>query len=64
MYRLSEVYNLSFENSIRIVNVGLRGFRNLVEYNGLFWIKDSMIGVNQVGEIKVWLNSNFGKNNI
>jgi len=58
------VYNLSFSNAMVILKVALKGYKNLYNYNGLLWIKDNMMGINQNDEVKVWLNSNYGVNSI
>ncbi len=34
----------------------------MYNYNGSLWIKDSMIGVNQNSEVRVWLNGNYALN--
>ncbi len=63
-YRLADIYSLSFYNAMTILNNSLRGFKNLYNYNGTLWIKDSMIGVNQNDEVRVWLNANYALNMI
>jgi len=48
--------SLGVVNALTILKVALNGFRNLYTYNGVLWIKDTMIGVNDYDQVKVWMN--------
>ncbi len=46
-----------------LINV-LKGFRELYNFSRLgFEVNSEMIGVNNDGEIRVWINENFEENN-
>jgi hypothetical protein len=45
-----------------ILRVALKGYNQIYKVHGLLRIKDTMIGLNQKNEVKVWLNQNFSLN--
>ena len=50
--------------SIKVTLKMMEGFKILFEHFGGFYINDQMIGFNQKGEVKVWINSNFALNSV
>lgn len=57
--RLEEMYSIHFQNMIKIIYRSLIGFQILFEKFGYFTIDSSLIGVNQEGFSKCWLNKKF-----
>lgn len=62
--RLSEMNGISEKEAVRILQGTMQGYKGLFEHFGGFHINDEMIGVNQKGQIKVWINSNFAMNSV
>ncbi len=56
MFLLRDFYCLSFVNGLVLMKVVLRGMGNLFRFNGRILISDRLVGVNQLGEVKVWMN--------
>lgn len=48
--------------ALYMVDRALKGFQQLYKSSGIVLVKDSMIGLDQKGEVKVWLNENFAVN--
>lgn len=48
--------------ALYVMDRALRGFQQIFKSNGITLVKDSMIGINQYGQVKVWLNGNFALN--
>lgn len=53
---LNEINSFSFPESLCVLRKSLRGFQDLYERAGAFEITDKMIGINNNGQPKVWLN--------
>lgn len=60
--RWSELPQLTFPETLYGLNESLKGFEDLHNKAGVFDIGSNMIGVNNNGEVKVWLNENFAEN--
>ncbi len=56
MFLLRDFYCLSFVNGVVLMKVVLRGMGNLFRFNGRILISDRLVGVNQLGEVRVWMN--------
>lgn len=61
-YRLSHLSHLSRENYLLILSKAFKGFSQLYSTNGPFLVKEAMIGINFVGQVKVWPNENYAVN--
>jgi hypothetical protein len=62
--RLTELKNLSAFEGLTFVKRALKGFQQIFKSQGVLHVKDTMIGVNKVGNVKIWMNSNFAVNSI
>lgn len=53
---LEQIISLPFEDMVKIIYSSLKGFKVLFEKYAYFTVESVMIGINDVGETKVWLN--------
>ena len=60
--RLSDLSNISPEDALYIIQEALIGYRTIYTFQGPILINDDMIGFNEYGQVRVWLNNNFAKN--
>lgn len=60
--RLSEGHGLPLNEALYVLHESLVGFKTINQYNGPVSITDEMIGFNQDGKVRVWLNTNFSTN--
>ena len=63
-WRLDQYYKtLTYEQAIFLLDGSLSGFRELLHrLKAPFMVDKSMIGVDAYGEVKVWWNPSFNKN--
>lgn len=61
-YRLSEMNNLSFPETLYILRETAVGFRTITDFFGPVMITDEMIGFTPDHRVKVWLNEEFAYN--
>jgi hypothetical protein len=57
--RLADIKDVPFPENLYIVQAALRGFYFLFEQVGYFSISEDLICMNQEGNVKVWLHSDF-----
>ena len=57
--RLSNVEDVPFPDVIHLLDVCISGFGQLSEIVGYFPVDEEMIGINEVGQVRVWLNPAF-----
>ena len=60
--RLSEIKYLDENKGLVVLEQALIGYKSIFTFQGPVLINDDMIGFNQNGKVKVWLNNNFAKN--
>lgn len=60
--RLSEIKYLDQDRGLLVLEQALIGYKSIFNFQGPVLINDDMIGFNQNGKVKVWLNNNFAKN--
>lgn len=58
---LEQVMAVHFNHMIKILYFALKGFKILFEKFGYFDIETSMIGVNDIGQLKVWMNKKYNQ---
>ena len=61
-YRLVHLPPQQLENAVTILRAALLGFQDLYKVNGIFCVKDTMIGISAQNKVKVWLNPIFAMN--
>lgn len=59
--RLSEFRDVTFPDCLHLYNACLHGFGELQARLGFFDVSDSLVGINQLGQVKVWANPDFSK---
>lgn len=57
--RLNQLPQLTFEESLYALSEAFRGYKDCYNKLGPFEITDEMIGINNDGEVKVWVNEDF-----
>jgi|JI6StandDraft_1071083.scaffolds.fasta_scaffold11928_1 hypothetical protein len=57
--RLSDLTNLSLEDSLHMMIASLAGFKKLYEKFGFFRVTEKMIGINVRCMVKVWISENY-----
>lgn len=50
------------DRGLLVLEQALIGYKSIFNFQGPVLINDDMIGFNQSGKVKVWLNNNFAKN--
>lgn len=60
--RLSNVKDIPFPDILHVYDSSLKGYSVLRDRTGNFHIDEDMIGINEHGAVKVWLNTAFEKN--
>lgn len=61
-HRLADIGGLSSSEGLYVLKIALMGFKTIQEMVGLVKVDDSLIGLNQDGRVRVWLNSNYALN--
>ena len=61
-HRLSQTPQLSYPESLYVLNESLRGYEHLYHKAGSFKVNPDMIGFTPEGEARVWFNENYGDN--
>ena len=61
-FRLSQLQNLSVNQSLLILEYALRGYQMIFKQTGFFELSADMIGINSSGKPKVWMSPDFSKN--
>ena len=61
-HRLSHAPQLTYPESLYVLDRSLEGYENAYNKCGPFLVNDNMIGFNKQGEAKVWVNENFANN--
>jgi hypothetical protein len=59
--RLSQINEIPFPDVLHLYHQAFRGFAKLFDKVGYFEPTESLIGVNQQGIVKIWLNENLAK---
>ena len=57
--RVSEVEHVPYPDVFHLYGASLNGFRELSEVVGYFVIDEDMMGINERGEVKTWINTQF-----
>lgn len=57
--RLEDVEHVPYPDYLHIFDVALKGFAQLARWVGYFPIDEGMVGINEQGIVKVWLNANL-----
>lgn len=57
--RLSDLSDLSLEDSLHMMVASLAGFKKLYDRFGFFRVTEQMIGINVRFIVKVWMSENF-----
>jgi hypothetical protein len=60
--RLNELPQVTFQESVYVLTESLRGYKDCYNKLGPFEVTSEMIGINNDGEIKVWVNPDFAEN--
>jgi hypothetical protein len=60
--RLKDINDIPFLDQLYLYKACLQGFKILYEKVGYFAIKEDMIFINKMGQVKVWINPNLAKN--
>lgn len=61
-HRLAGAPQLTFEESLYVLDRSLEGYEHAYNQCGPFVVDDSMIGFTPEGEARVWVNNNFADN--
>ena len=59
--KLSQFRDVTFPDCLHLYNACLHGFGELQARLGYFDVSDSLVGLNQYGQVKVWANADFSK---
>lgn len=59
--RLSEYQDIPLRESLYCMKSMLNGYKKLYDRVGRFYISDDQVIIDEHGEVRVWLNSNFSK---
>lgn len=57
--RFSNVKDIPFPDILHVYEATINGFSELQKYAGNFHIDEDQIGVNDNGNVKVWLNTAY-----
>lgn len=60
--RLADLRNISFQQAVLFLIEITKGFRILKQYENSLTFDDTCAAVNRRGEVRIWLNGNFGSN--
>lgn len=61
-YRLEDLPQLTFPESLLVLRESTRAYEFIFPKSGPFHVTDQMIGLNQDGHIKSWINPDWSKN--
>lgn len=59
--RLAQINEIPFPDVLHLYHQAFRGFSKLFDKVGYFDPTEGMIGINQQGRVKIWLNDNLSK---
>lgn len=62
--RLSNIEDIPYPDLLHLFDVCIKGFPQLAEVVGFFNVDEDQIGVNEKGQVKVWLNTAFESTDI
>jgi hypothetical protein len=57
--RLSNIKDIPYPDILHVFKASISGFATFYKIFGYFEVYESMIGINNDCEVKVWLNTNF-----
>lgn len=60
-FRLLELIDIPLEEGLYIIESALEGYEKMFSKTGYFEVSSDMIGINNEGKVKVWINKNFSK---
>ena len=56
---MSNLKDVPYPSLLHLYDAAIHGFNQLSSVVGFFHIDEDQIGVNDIGQVKVWLNSAF-----
>lgn len=57
--RMSNIQDIPYPDVLHLLDVCIRGYRQLANKVGFFGVDEDQIGVNEKGQARVWLNTYF-----
>jgi hypothetical protein len=57
--RLSNINDIPYPDALHLYDAVLHGYAQLSEVVGCFHVDEEQVGVNELGQVKVWLNTAF-----
>ena len=62
--RLSNIQDIPYPDIIHLYDHCIHGFEQLSSVVGYFSVDEDQIGINEKGQVKVWLNNQFESNRV